>query len=195
MDENEENGYNEENNDEEFENDEDFTTDANPPMGEGGGGGGGPQEFSSEHYNYLGSLYTSDYTPMLVFKIKESHLSPAAKRAFIATIMSFFSQTAFLSHQKDVEIAEIDLDMALNILTQSCNKVDINLPEYPHLIELIKSHYNRFIISRTTGPERERVLQNKTTYENISRIASDEEKKKKTRGLGIISKLLGKGED
>jgi len=188
MDDNDENDYTEEDGN---ENDE-YTPDMMPPMD---GGGEGQQAFSSEHYNYLGSLYTSDYTPLLITKVAESHLSPAAKRAFIATIASFFSQTAYLSHQNDIEVAEIDLDLALNILTQSCNKVDINLSEYPHLIELIKTHYNRFIISRTTGPERERILQSKTTSENISRVVADEEKKKKSRGLGIIAKLLGRGED
>jgi len=63
---------------------------------------------------------------------------PGAKRAFISTILNFFSHTALLSYQRDAEIAEIDLDIALNLLALNCNKVDINLPEYPHLIELIR---------------------------------------------------------
>ncbi|MFA7162034.1 MAG: hypothetical protein WC083_05635 [Candidatus Methanomethylophilaceae archaeon] len=149
--------------------------------------------YVAEHYSYLESLYSSDYRQYLMDLIDVSHLSPAAKRAFLSTIRNFFSQTAFLSYQRDSEIAEIDLDIALNLLTLSCNKIDINLPEYPHLIELIRAHYNRFIISRTLGTERERILQNRTTYESVSKIATDEEQKRAKRGLGIISRIFGGG--
>ena len=149
--------------------------------------------YVGEHYNYLESLYSSDYRPYLIQRIKESHLSPGAKRAFISTILNFFSHTALLSYQRDAEIAEIDLDIALNLLALNCNKVDINLPEYPHLIELIRAHFNRFIVSRTLGAERERILQNRTTYESVSKITNDEEKKRAKRGLGIIDRVFGGG--
>ena len=76
-----------------------------------------------------------------------------------------------------------------------CNKVDINLPEYPHLIELIRAHFNRFIVSRTLGTERERILQNRTTYESVSKITNDEEQKRAKRGLGIISRVFGGGDN
>lgn len=149
--------------------------------------------YAAEHYYYLETLYSSDYKADLILRIRETHLSPAAKRAFIATIESFFAHTAFLSYQKDPEIAEIDLDIALNQLTLSCNVVDINLPEYPHLIELIRSHFNRFIATRATGPERERILQNRSTFEQVQKIAQDEEKKQGRRGLGILDALTGRG--
>ncbi|MDD2258180.1 MAG: hypothetical protein PHN91_03345 [Patescibacteria group bacterium] len=151
--------------------------------------------YIAEHYNYLESLYSSDYRPYLAEKILISHLSPAAKRAFITTIQNFFSHTALLSHQKDAEIAEIDLDIALNLLTLSCSRVDINLPEYPHLIEMVRAHFNRFIGTRAQGPQRERILQNRSTYEQVSTITNDEEKRKSKRGLGIINRLIGGGEN
>lgn len=151
--------------------------------------------YIAEHYNYLESLYSSDYRPFLIERINASHLSPGAKRAFISTILNFFSHTALLSYQRDAEIAEIDLDIALNILALNCNKVDINLPEYPHLIELIRAHFNRFIVSRTLGTERERILQNRTTYESVSKITNDEEQKRAKRGLGIISRVFGGGDN
>jgi hypothetical protein len=147
--------------------------------------------YVAEHYNYLESLYSSDYRPFLIDKITHSHLSPAAKRAFVTTIENFFSHMALLSYQKDVEIAEIDLDIALNLLTLSCTKPDINLPEYPHLIEMVRAHFNRFIATRAQGPERERILQNRTTYEQVSKIANDAEQKKAKRGLGIIDRIIG----
>ncbi len=151
--------------------------------------------YVGEHYNYLVSLYSSDYRPYLIQRIKESHLSPGAKRAFISAILNFFSHTALLSYQRDAEIAEIDLDIALNLLALNCNKVDINLPEYPHLIELVRAHFNRFIVTRTLGTERERILQNRTTYESISKITNDEEQKRAKRGLGIISRVFGGGDN
>lgn len=151
--------------------------------------------YVGEHYNYLESLYSSDYRPYLISRINASHLSPGAKRAFISTILNFFSHTALLSYQRDAEIAEIDLDIALNLLALNCNKVDINLPEYPHLIELIRAHFNRFIVSRTLGTERERILQNRTTYESVSKITNDEEQKRAKRGLGIISRVFGGGDN
>lgn len=152
------------------------------------------QPYIAEHYNYLESLYSSDYRPYLIENVLKSHLSPAAKRSFVTTIQNFFSHTALLSHQKDPELAEIDLDIALNLLALSCTKVDINLPEYPHLIEMVRAHFNRFIGTRAQGPERERILQNRTSYEQISTITNDEEKKKSKRGLGIIDRFLGGGE-
>lgn len=151
--------------------------------------------YIAEHYNYLESLYSSDYRPYLISRINASHLSPGAKRAFVSTILNFFSHTALLSYQRDAEIAEIDLDIALNLLALNCNKVDINLPEYPHLIELIRAHFNRFIVSRTLGTERERILQNRTTYESVSKITNDEEQKRAKRGLGIISRVFGGGDN
>lgn len=153
------------------------------------------QPYDAEHYVYLHSLYSTEYTDILIERINISHLSPKAKRAFVLTVTNFFAPTAFLSYQKDVEIAEIDLDIALNQLTLSCTKVDINLPEYNHIIELIRAHYNRFIISRTTGPERERILQNRTTFEQVSKIANDEEKKRSRRGLGVIGRFLNGGDN
>ncbi len=147
--------------------------------------------YIAEHYNYLESLYSSDYRPYLTDKVLRSHLSPAAKRGFITTIQNYFSHTALLSHQKDPELAEIDLDIALNLLTLSCTRVDINLPEYPHLIEMVRAHFNRFVGTRAQGPERERILQNRSSYEQISTITDNEEKKKSKRGLGIIGRLLG----
>lgn len=149
--------------------------------------------YAAEHYYYLETLYSSDYRDPLIQKIQKTHLSPAAKRAFVATIQAFFSHTAFLSYQKDPEIAEIDLDIALNQLVLSCNVVDINLPEYPHMVELIRSHFNRFIVTRATGSERERILQNRSTYEQVQKIAQEEEKKQSRRGLGIIDALTGRG--
>jgi hypothetical protein len=150
--------------------------------------------YVAEHYNYLESLYSSDYRPFLIERINASHLSPGAKRGFESTIRNFFAHTALLSYQRDAEIAEIDLDIALNLLALNCNKVDINLPEYPHLIELIRAHFNRFIVSRTLGAERERILQNRTTYESVSKITNDEEKKRAKRGLGIIGRVFGGGD-
>lgn len=149
------------------------------------------QPYIAEHYNYLESLYSSDYRPYLIGQVLDSHLSPAAKRGFITTIQNFFSHTSLLSYQKDPEIAEIDLDIALNLLTISCSRVDINLPEYPHLIEMVRTHYNRFVGTRAQGPERERILQNRSTYEQISTVTKDEEKRKSKRGLGIINRLIG----
>lgn len=149
------------------------------------------QPYITEHYNYLESLYSSDYRPYLTEKVLASHLSPAAKRAFISTIQNFFSHTALLSHQKDPELAEVDLDIALNLLTLSCTRVDINLPEYPHLIEMVRTHFNRFVGTRAQGPERERILQNRSTYEQINTVADAEEKRKSKRGLGIIDRLTG----
>ncbi len=176
--------------DEEVEN---FDETVTPPTGGAPPLGRPSSPYAAEHYRYLGSLYSSDFAPYLISVIQTTHLSPRAKRAFISTVLDFFSQTAYLSHQKDVELAEIDLDLALNLATISCNKVDINLPEYPHLLELIRSHYNRFIISRTTGPDRERILQNRTTYEQVSKVESESEQKKSKRGLGIVGRLFGGG--
>lgn len=169
---------------------------------EGGAGiapvGGAPlgrpaTPYTAEHYAYLESLYSSDYRAPLIAKIQETHLSPAAKRAFISTIGAFFSHTAFLSYQKDPEYAAIDLDIALNQQVLNCNVVDINLPEYPHTIELIRSHFNLFIASRATGPERERILQNRSTYEQVQRIATDEKKEQSRRGLGIVDFVTNRG--
>ena len=150
--------------------------------------------YIAEHYNYLESLYSSDYRPFLIERINASHLSPGAKRAFESTILNFFSHTALLSYQRDAEIAEIDLDIALNLLALNCNKVDINLSEYRLMIERVRAQFNRFIVNRTLGTERERILQNRTTYESVSKITNDEEKKRAKRGLGIIGRVFGGGD-
>lgn len=149
--------------------------------------------YAAEHYYYLETLYSSDYLQPLIRAIEKTHLSPAAKRSFVITIQDYFAHTAFLSYQRDPEIPEIDLDIALNQVKLSCNNVDINLPEFPLTIELIRSHFNRFVATRATGPERERILQNRSTFEQVQKIAQDEEKKQGRRGLGIFDALMGRG--
>ncbi|MDD4460198.1 MAG: hypothetical protein PHQ24_10420 [Proteiniphilum sp.] len=147
--------------------------------------------YIAEHYNYLESLYSSDYRPYLINEILKSHLSPRSKLRLVSTIENFFSHTALLSYQKDPELAEIDLALAINLAVVSDNKVDINLPEFPHLVEVTQSHFNRFVASRAQGPERERILQNRSTYEQINTVTDAEEKRKSKRGLGIINRLMG----
>lgn len=155
--------------------------------------GGVPEggQYSAEHYNYLVNLHSTEYQRDLMKMVNRSHISPKLKRALRIVIRNFFSHTAFLSFQKDGDMAEIDLQINLNIAVASATKADINMPEYPHILENIGSHFNRFIITRTFGLNRERLIQGRTSMENITRMADDDEKRQKRRGLGIWGMITG----
>lgn len=151
-------------------------------------------EFSGEHYNYLRDFYTSDYLPLLVNDIKASHLSPRAKRAFISTVVGACSTTTFLSKQQNVQDSEIGLELILNTIIPACNKTDVNLPEYPRLLEQLKEHM-RYIATRTIGSDRERILNNRQTVEHIQTMNEKEQEKKRKSGLGILGMFTGKTGD
>jgi hypothetical protein len=174
----------------------DDAPDYDPDMGGGSfppemGGVPDGGQYSAEHYNYLVNLHSTEYQRDLMKMVTRSHLSPKLKRALKIVVRNFFSHTAFLSYQKDGDMAEIDLAINLNIAVASATKADINTPEYPHILENISSHFNRFIITRTFGPNRERLVQGRQSMENITRMADNDEKRQKRKGLGIWGMITG----
>lgn len=90
--------------------------------------------------------------------IKTGRFSKKAKEAMITTIRGFTDRTVFYSNQTDLELPIIDFQINLLLVRLSCNKHDIMQPEFPHILMRMEILFKN-ILTRTSGPNRERELQ------------------------------------
>ena len=153
----------------------------------------GQQQYEGPHYQYQRDLYTSDFLGPVVAKIQMSHLSPRAKRQLISSALEISSNSMLLSSQTKTDESETSFLIQLNLVEASCNKVDVNLPEYPHLLEQLRE-LTRLHATRTVGKNRERMQQNRQTIENIQQMGERDHEQNRKKGFGLFS-VFGRGGD
>ena len=90
--------------------------------------------------------------------IKAGHFSKKAKEAMISTVRGLTDRTVFYSNQADLELPLIDFHIELLLMRLSCNRHDIMQSEFPHILMRLEILFKN-ILTRTSGPNRERELQ------------------------------------
>jgi len=155
---------------------------------------GNTQNYGGEHYNFLNDVSSSDYKNEIIRDIVYQPLSPRLKRYFISVVNNFFSRTVLLSNQDTPGIAETHLDLALNLAGLHATKEDEKRPEFIGTKASIKSHCINFILTRARGKERERIILNRTSMENIQKMDEYEEKRERRRGIGVVDWLTGRND-
>ena len=90
--------------------------------------------------------------------IQAGRFSKKAKEAMISTVRGLTDRTVFYSNQTDLELPIIDFHITTLLMRLSCNKHDIMQAEFPHILMRMEILFKN-ILTRTSGPNRERELQ------------------------------------
>lgn len=146
------------------------------------------EPYSSEWFTHQYHLSRTDFQQEMKNIIDESHLSKKAKTVWKGTINDFYDKTVFLSYQNDVNAAIIDLEITMIMMRIACKRTDILLPEFPHLEELTRTHL-AFILTRTVGKDRERILESRQAIEHRQMIVPGEQERVEGK-KGVLSKIF-----
>jgi hypothetical protein len=115
--------------------------------------------YESEHLKFLEEVaFLEDIREYLTDVINRSRLSQSGKNAYISLVETMFTQNTVLSMQRSPEIPECKLEIALLIARANCRRPDVKKPTIIQIEELIRDVFF-YVIPRTIGKERERLLQ------------------------------------
>lgn len=152
----------------------------------------GVPPYSEAYFRDRYLLRASPYQKEVIGTVLNSSLSLKAKKHLINLIHGYFDPTVFLSNLStsqtgDKELAEINLDISMLLMTLSYKRTDRLKPELINIESVIKDHL-RFVFSRAVGKERERNQQNRFTIGNETEITQkqnteDGKKEKKREGF------------
>ena len=96
--------------------------------------------------------------------IATGNLYPRTKRALYVFIDQYLSEMSLLSNYKDENIALLDFDIAMIRMVPNYYPSDRKNPLLSHIEEQLRSHI-KSIFTRSTGKDRERLLNMKQTVE------------------------------
>lgn len=141
--------------------------------------------FEGEHYKFS-DLITScaNARKYLHEKINEARLTCAAKNALGRVVDTMFDRDTILSNMKDEKIPSLMLELELLLAKACAHRIDIKRSEYPHVENLIRDKFF-YIISRTYGRDRERILV-ATERREVRTVEQKGEKPKEQRGFSIL---------
>lgn len=90
--------------------------------------------------------------------IQTGRFSKKSKDAMISSVRGLTDRMVFYSNQTDLELPIIDFHIQMLLIRLSCIKHDTMQPEFP-LIQMRMEILFKNILTRTSGPNRERELQ------------------------------------
>ncbi|NOR84563.1 hypothetical protein GQ473_00450 [archaeon] len=96
--------------------------------------------------------------------IATGNLYPRTKRALNVFINQYLSEMSLLSNYRDENIALLDFDIAMIRMVPNYYPSDRKNPLLSHIEEQLRSHV-KSIFTRSTGQDRERLLNMKQTVE------------------------------
>lgn len=114
--------------------------------------------FTREDNLFKQWLSSTDDKQEIERMINAGRFSRKAKDAMISSVRGLTDRTVFYSNQTDLELPIIDFHIELLLMRLSCNKHDIMQAEFPHILMRMEILFKN-ILTRTSGPNRERELQ------------------------------------
>lgn len=139
--------------------------------------------YENEHLKFLDAVASFSGSRDDFEKIIDgmSHVSGRARREHVALIKQIFTQNTVLSNQKNSIIPEIDTEMALLLARKSCTRLDTTRSELFNMQHGIIRMFS-YLITRSIGDKRERILQIPTTRREDVSTTIDRRPEEKKRG-------------
>ena len=121
-----------------------------------------PIPFSVEEYRYYATISRSSFALYMSRYVAKCRLSKRAKTGVNHVLASFFDDNVVLSNNTDTLSPIYRFDLAMVTLKTALTDHDIKSREWTVLTTTMRAQFE-FVMSRSTGKDRERLLQHERT--------------------------------
>ena len=131
-----------------------------------------PIPFSGEEFRYYATISRSNFALYMSRYVAKCRLSKRAKTGLNHILASFFDDNVVLSNNADHIIPIYRFDLAMLALKTALTDHDTKSREWTVLTTTLRAQFE-FVMSRSTGKDRERLLQHeRTTVQKVQQSMS-----------------------
>lgn len=153
--------------------------------------------FTKEEFINSEALRNTSFKAEILKDVNDALLYESAKRGLRELINNYLNSTWILANFEkgdknsfgkidEVRMAQITFEIDLILTSASFTKSDANSPDMLNITNALKSHFMLPILSRTKGPNRERMINKTTSMEQIITRRTESKEQKPERKKGIL---------